>query len=315
MAHGASGAEQAGDTRLPAVFFSRSLKATLAALQSDLGADNATTLQNRSLGHIQCLLPEGFTEFGKEGEEAEAFEKGGSKPSSAMQQQKKGMQHVTPDAAKTQNAASRKVDVDQQGRSLSYGINDNHIIVQAAALSPSTDDNCGSHDYSNCAEVIKLLAHVAGGSSVQHAVQHQHKQIGKSRGTVVLAHGKPGDDSAGAIAAQAAVSTGQQPSTVPEMQQPSTVPEMQQPSIVPEGQQPSAVHTTKGQASAKMPVTVLAVGPEGGWDDSEITSLTNVHGFQTVTIADGRTLDTTTAVVALVSLALDAVQAISADSC
>ena len=51
---------------------------------------------------------------------------------------------------------------------------------------------------------------------------------------------------------------------------------------------------------------VLAVGPEGGWVDSEISLLSDQYGFQTVTTASSRILDTTTAVTSLVSLALDA---------
>ena len=50
---------------------------------------------------------------------------------------------------------------------------------------------------------------------------------------------------------------------------------------------------------------VLAIGPEGGWTDSEVTILTSVYGYQTVTLATGRTLDTSTATIALVSNILE----------
>lgn len=56
-------------------------------------------------------------------------------------------------------------------------------------------------------------------------------------------------------------------------------------------------------------VVVLAVGPEGGWVDSEVSLLNDQYGFQTVTTANSRILDTTTAVISLVSLALDAMSA------
>lgn len=293
MPLGVSGAEQAGDTRLPAVFFSRSLKATLAALQNDLGEGSATNLQNPSLGHIQCLLPEGFTEFdGKgdeantefdgKGDEAKKFVKGSSESSSAMQQQKESMRHEAI-SVETQATAFKAAAVNQEGGRSSHVINDENISGQAATLSPSTDANFGSHDGRDCFGVIKLLAHVAGGTSIQQAVQDQHQEIGLSGETM---SSKGGNFSPGVCVAQAGL---------------------------PERQQPSTVEMTQVQVSGKAPVVVLAVGPEGGWDDSEVAMLTNVHGFQTVTIAGGRTLDTTTAVVSLVSLALDAMQAVSAD--
>lgn len=54
-------------------------------------------------------------------------------------------------------------------------------------------------------------------------------------------------------------------------------------------------------ASVAQPV-ILAVGPEGGWVDKEVDFLACAHDYRTVTLAFGRTLDTTTAVIALVSL-------------
>lgn len=51
---------------------------------------------------------------------------------------------------------------------------------------------------------------------------------------------------------------------------------------------------------------VLAVGPEGGWTDSEVALLTDTCGYQTVTLAAGRVLDTSTAVIALTASVLEA---------
>ena len=50
---------------------------------------------------------------------------------------------------------------------------------------------------------------------------------------------------------------------------------------------------------------VLAIGPEGGWIADEVALLTDVYGYQAATIAAGRTLDTTTAATALVSIILE----------
>lgn len=47
---------------------------------------------------------------------------------------------------------------------------------------------------------------------------------------------------------------------------------------------------------------VLAIGPEGGWTADEVALLTILYGYQAATIAAGRTLDTATAVTALVSV-------------
>ena len=50
---------------------------------------------------------------------------------------------------------------------------------------------------------------------------------------------------------------------------------------------------------------VLAIGPEGGWVADEVALLTDMYGYQAATIAAGRTLDTTTAATALVSIILE----------
>ena len=63
---------------------------------------------------------------------------------------------------------------------------------------------------------------------------------------------------------------------------------------------------TENAKSNCLASVVLAIGPEGGWTEAEIKLWTDVHGFQTVTTAAGRTLDTTTAVIALVSSVTEA---------
>ncbi len=51
---------------------------------------------------------------------------------------------------------------------------------------------------------------------------------------------------------------------------------------------------------------LMAIGPEGGWNDFEL-ALLDAHGFQNVSMGP-RTLATTTACVALLTLAHDALR-------
>ena len=277
--HVAAGAEQAGDTRLPAVFFSKSFAATLAAVQPIPKGTDAASTQDTSLGGVQCLLPVGSSETGLVVD---------SLASSAMQQQDISGRHHDSDSADLMTAvaayASGKLGSGRVS-CLGPGVN----CSQAAAPSASISDISSNH-YDHGCGVIRLLAHVAGGTTVQRGVQHQLEQIRLNRiMTSSMLGGDYCDDTT--VRANAFLNQPQLP-----------------------GRQHSATlrvenGSSEGQASQQLRPIVLAVGPEGGWSEAEVALLTDFHGFSRVTIAGGRTLDTTTAVVSLVSLALDAAQA------
>lgn len=155
-------------------------------------------------------------------------------------------------------------------------------IGQAAAMS-SADGGSGSNaddDYWG-AHVIRLLAHTEEGVSVQQAVMEHFLQCVESRS---ITAGLP-DESPGHRG-------------TPEKPGQLQVP----------GSETSATAAAdlggqlQGSSADRKPVAVLAIGPEGGWTSSEIALLTEGHAFQMVTMAGGRTLDTTTAVISLVSL-------------
>lgn len=72
-----------------------------------------------------------------------------------------------------------------------------------------------------------------------------------------------------------------------------------------------AIHVACGDATSAGQPVVLAVGPEGGWTAEEVSCFVTAYGYHTVTLGTGRTLDTTTAVIALVS----AVAEVLAEQC
>ncbi len=169
-------------------------------------------------------------------------------------------------------------------------------------------------------EAIKLLAHTLGGLSVHQAVASHMAVHGNS--SAQAAKGFSSDE-----AYSASISLGDQPGsdsqhsydrlaaaddkltaacgelTVGGQWQDDFIGQ----SIIDNERQNSASdRPMTGPETQNRPVVVLAIGPEGGWVDSEIALLTSQYDFQVVTTAGNRILDTTTAVISLVSLAVDA---------
>lgn len=183
-------------------------------------------------------------------------------------------------------AAARKDDGKHKTGSTA-GVAAETGIAPSAAMATAAGSN---RSYADCTgtRVVELLAHTEGGVSVQQAVLNHftHWHQSESR-----AAGLPDDMSD---------HTGAQISG--ELQVPKS--ESSEPSAHLEG------HLQHSSADRR-PVAVLAVGPEGGWTPSEVALLTEEHAFQLVTTAGGRTLDTTTAVISLVSLVSEAMSGYS----
>ena len=155
-------------------------------------------------------------------------------------------------------------------------------IDQATAMA-SADGGSGSYADYDCggAHVMRLLAHTEEGVSVQQAVMDHFLQCVKSRSiTAGLPDESPDDRGI--------------PENSGQLQVPGT--ETSATAAADVGGQ------LQGGSADRKPVAVLAIGPEGGWTSSEIALLTQEHAFQMVTMAGGRTLDTTTAIISLVSL-------------
>lgn len=138
--------------------------------------------------------------------------------------------------------------------------------MQAAAAAVADGGNAGHRG----GDAVKLLAHTAGGMSVRQAVLNH-----------LSAH---------TAAASSSCNSDHMVVQNPDRQVPSS--ELYA----------AAADLSSDESVKSMPVAILAVGPEGGWTPSEVAMLTEELGFQTVTTAGGRTLDTTTAVISLVSL-------------
>ena len=151
-------------------------------------------------------------------------------------------------------------------------------IGQAAAMATAASccGSCSDHDC-GVPHAVRLLAHIEGGISVQQAVVNHFCQCAQSKS---IAGGQSDDMSDHIGVAQA----GQLQVTGPEL---STT---------------AADVDGRLQDGRQKPVAVLAIGPEGGWTPSEIALLTKENAFQIVTTAGGRTLDTTTALISLLSL-------------
>ena len=154
----------------------------------------------------------------------------------------------------------------------------------APSAAEATADG-GNRSYADCTgpHVVKLLAHTEGGISVHQAVLKHFTQWDKSDSIVA---GLP-DDSSDTTVLQ----------SFDELQVSSSI------ASAPSGYLGGCLQ--HGNADRR-PVAVLAVGPEGGWTPSEVALLTEEHAFQVVTTAGGRTLDTTTALISLVSLVHEA---------
>ncbi|KAL0033224.1 hypothetical protein WJX79_010422 [Trebouxia sp. C0005] len=228
------GAEQAGDTRLPAVYLSKSLHATLTAVQS--AVDDINPSQQSPKPTLKpCLhakMPGQMLLLSEQ-----ALARNILKSPQALQAgTSQGVQCLFPEGASSISLPAMQYQM--QGSSPAGVTPQMH-----AAATNAPDSNLPM-------EAIKLLAHTVGRVSVHQAVASHMAVHGNS-------------------SMQAA--------------------------------------TGFGSETQKQPVIVLAIGPEGGWVDSEIALLTNQYSFQVVTTAGNRVLDTTTAVISLVSLAVDAV--------
>ena len=184
-----------------------------------------------------------------------------------------------------------------------------------ASASPQMDAAATSAPDSNVpTEAIKLLAHTVGGLSVHQAVAshmagHSNSSVQAAKdlssdeaywastglGDQIGSDGQHSCDRLTAAGGELRVGGQWQDNLIGQ-------------SIADNERQHSAIgRPITGSGTQDRPVVVLAIGPEGGWVDSEIALLTDQYGFQVVTTASNRTLDTTTAVISLVSLAVDAV--------
>lgn len=299
-----TGAEQAGDTRLPAVFFSKSLHAILAAVQS--AVDNISPSQQSPKPTLKPRLHAKMPgQMSSPSEQALA--RNPSKPPQALQAgTSRGVQCLLPEGATSvslpavqhQNQASLPASVSPQ---------------MCAAANSNPDSNVPM-------EAIKLLAHTLGGLSVHQAVAshmavHSNSSVQAAKdfslGATCSAAAGLGDQSGSdnrhsydrlTAADEKLTAAGDEPRVGGQWQE-----NLIGQSIIDNGRQNSAVgRSMKGSEAQERPVIVLAIGPEGGWVDSEIALLTSQYDFQVVTTAGNRILDTTTAVISLVSLAVDA---------
>lgn len=334
----AVGAEQAGDTRLPAVYLSKSLKATLAAVQaavhpsqpSQQAAMPAQTALAPAVPLQHTAVPPqtaattrptptlSVQQAATLSQTAPSSQLTPSLPANSDTQQPQAQASVPLEHTQEQAAALPGGPQPQADRArgvqclLPEGVSDLDTVTLSSSSSPamqigtSADSlamhsqpkvSASSHVTDHTRPAIKLLAHTAGGLSVRQAVwshvaEHATRTV-KSAGSSCVAGGLSGFAEA---AAQASSSQPGAQSTVDRI------------GWVAAEQRPTP-HLQKHNSTDERPVVVLAIGPEGGWADSEVALLTNEYGFRTVTTASSRTLDTTTAVISLVSLALDAVAA------
>ena len=272
--YGAVGAEQAGDSRLPGVYFSKSLDASLAAIHSCLGLTQAATpdLTPKQLEPVHCLLPEAATDW-------DAIT---SSLSSAVALN--GGQQASHGCVST-------------GSGQAVG-NDGFIVRKRC------------HGYA-----VKLLAHPVGGKLVHQAVwDHTAKHCDgrtaiakgladeptRSTPCVLLTSGQGVPGTRGLCAERHTLTDPSCALCEGWLDVPST--------RLTASDEPSVRIDGNLDRTSDRPVVVLAVGPEGGWVQSELDFFTNQYAFQTVTTARSRILDTTTALISLVGLALDAME-------
>lgn len=290
-----AGAEQAGDTRLPAVFFSKSLHATLAAVQT--AVDNTNPSQQSLEPTVTPHLPSEQVQAGNLLISPQALKAGTSR----------GVQCLLPQGATSLSLPAMQYQT--QGSS-------------QASVSPPIDATASSIPDSNVPmEAIKLLAHTVGGLSVHQSVASHMAMHGNS--SAQAAKGFSLDE-----ASSASAGLGDQPGSDTQHSYDRFAAaddkltaaggelrvrgqwqdNLTGQSIIDNEMQNSAIgRPITGSESQDRPIVVLAIGPEGGWVDSEIALLTDQYDFQVVTTASNRVLDTTTAVISLVSLAVDAV--------
>ncbi|KAL3147324.1 hypothetical protein ABBQ32_002807 [Trebouxia sp. C0010 RCD-2024] len=251
------GAEQAGDTRLPAVFFSKSLKATLATLGLP-GRPNTPTMHKSTSNKVQTLLAEGATEL---------CVSQTNPPASAI-------------ISRTDGKAAAVHDSDEAGTqqaSLMCCVAPEKSNFQAA------DGGHDSYARRQVGDAVKLLAHTAGGMSVRQAVHDHFSQCTAMASPSCTSDHMVFQDSGRQVPSSEVCAA-------------------------------AAADVGSDESVKSVPVAILAVGPEGGWIPSEVALLTEELGFQTVTTAGGRTLDTTTAIISLVSLVGEAMMDCSRDT-
>ncbi|KAL0020301.1 hypothetical protein WJX77_004049 [Trebouxia sp. C0004] len=300
------GAEQAGDTRLPAVFFSKSLHATLAAVQSavDITSPSQQSPKPMSTPRLDARMPGQMPSPSEQ-----ALARNLSKPPQALQAgTSRGVQCLL-----SQGASSVFLPAVQHQNQASWPAS---VTPQMPPAAPHTPD-------SNVTDVslkaIKLLAHTLGDLSVHQAVA-SHMAV----------HGNSSLQAAKGVSLGAATSAALADQSGSDSQQPydrlvtaddkltaagtevrvggQWQDDLIGKSITDTERQTSATdRPINGPETQERPVIVLAIGPEGGWVDSEIALLTKQYGFRVVTTAGNRILDTTTAVISLLSLAVDAV--------
>ena len=292
----AAEAEQSGDTRLPAVYLSKSLKATLAAVQASLG-DQSQTVVKRG---VRCLLPKHATD-----PDALQNASAGARPAqedgltAAVANHAADMSAVpnTPfgsvPAQGTSTTATADLDAAQNASVRVIPAQEDGVTAAASRRTVVLENSRWGKD------VVKLLAHTEGGVTV-----HQ------------------------AISARLTINSRRQTSAPQQMR--STTMQNKASQFGGRGHAMSALLHSKANSVSNRedldddvvkasvdaerdvgmqhlePVVVLAVGPEGGWTDAELDLLTERCGFTPVTTAVSRTLDTTTAVISLVSLVFDA---------
>lgn len=255
-----AGAEQAGDTRLPAVFFSKSLKATLASLELT-GAPGASPIHKPNGEQVQTLLAEGATEHNRVSQR--------NLPPTPRHQQTGsmlwGQTSETGGMAGAANHCGKQKEASLASCADAEKSNSQAAPVGAADVDGSCYAGCGM------ADAVKLLAHTEGGVSVQQAVLNHFSQ-GTAEASSTCCSSLTGLEDATLQAPRSELSAA------------------------------AAADVATDNRAKIGPIAILAVGPEGGWTPSEISLLTAELAFQNVTTAGGRTLDTTTAVISLVTL-------------
>ena len=167
--------------------------------------------------------------------------------------------------------SSRDGEAEPKGKANPCGLAED-LSASAAAQDAAEGSQPGS--CAGSCTVLRLLAHTMGGVSVHQAVRDQ-----------LMGKAVPQD------AAASLAGSGSEDKQTHDVGL----------------RQSSSMTRARNESESCKHVAVLAVGPEGGWTETELALLTEQHAFQTVTTANGRTLDTTTAVISLVSLALDAI--------
>ncbi|KAL0050615.1 hypothetical protein WJX82_003523 [Trebouxia sp. C0006] len=194
------GAEQAGDTRLPAVFFSKSLHASLAAVQTAVEYTNPSQQAPKPAAKAATSAPD--SNVPTEAIKLLAHTVGGLSVHQAVASHMAGHSNSSVQAAK-------------------------HLSSDEAYwASTGLGDQIGSDSQHSCDRLT------AAGGELRVGGQWQDNLIGQS--------------------------------------------------IADNERQHSAIgRPITGSGTQDRPVVVLAIGPEGGWVDSEIALLTDQYGFQT----------------------------------